>query len=164
MRKSNFSEMLNCVIICPFVIAGKCRSAVSTNQPWNRFTILNQSGECVSLNCSKGRIEEEINSAFGSFAANYLSLNDLKVIADFDEKFGNKFTQNLRSSDIIKIRSWMDEYFESRLCKSAPAPIGEIGDIKTEAYVNAIAKRCPSCNARGVHYQGHHCHHIRYVI
>ena len=163
IQKHNEEEMLHCAIICPYTYSGSCRGSKHSKvmQP-SLLSIRSSSSLEISI---QNLSFESINpTADALFAINYISIHELDFLANFEEKHFDKFNQKIRISDVDKIRRWIKECLTTTVpSKEAKKPEQSLclaSDIKTEVFVNATAKACPSCRTRGTHYHGHHCHHI----
>ena len=150
-HKHDEIEMLRCAIFCPYTFAGSCKGSKQSN-----------SMSVLSIRTSSSlelAIQDQIIESVKTDAVNFISVQELDFLVNFEEKHSNNFAHRLQMSDVDKVRRWAKESTTTTpISKSATSLYAD--DIKTEAYVKATTKACPSCQTRGTHYHGHHCHHI----
>lgn len=151
IQKNNEEEMLHCAIICPYTYSGTCRRSQHSNGMLS-LSIRTSSSLEFPIDCE----------ADASFAVNYISVQELNYLVNFEEKYSEKFQQQLRISDVDKIRRWIKECATTvhSKPKKPERSLCTADEIKTEMFVDATTKACPSCGTRGTHFHGHHCHHI----
>eukprot|EP01035_Chromulina_nebulosa_P036198 gene36198-48743_t len=151
IQKNNEEEMLHCAVICPYTYSGTCRRSQHSNGMLS-LSIRTSSSLEFPIDCE----------ADASFAVNYISVQELNYLVNFEEKYSEKFQQQLRISDVDKIRRWIKECATTvhSKPKKPERSLCTADEIKTEMFVDATTKACPSCGTRGTHFHGHHCHHI----
>ena len=114
------------------------------------------------------------NACNGSGVTTFISLTDLEIllstaqistVVNSDNNVSEDYA--LSTDEIARFQRWIEEDRNSLLHKTnlkveepSVAKTSTPAD-RTDEYITATTKPCPSCNMRVTHWHGHSCHHIQ---
>jgi hypothetical protein len=125
-------------ILCPYIRGQQCNFA----------------SEFTRENTLRQGIQHFDNSYVPSEKRFLIMIDDLVNLVQLGlklKKYSLQKVKPLSQDEVERLKIWIQEgYFGSE----------SIDDNQMDPLLVATTKRCPSCNYRGTHYHGHHCHHI----